>query len=186
MKLNHEKTIRNGRTRTTATRYINSKKLRMMAPGVHSRLLLSAQQIAELALVSVSHAYKIIADPDKYLTLQTRRLLEIQALGQIPGWEPGWKFDTLSQEILSPTGFRFHCIDLDNFALTQQLLRGWERIARDYEAQILEQKRHIEALEKRLSVPTKLRLYVNDQFKERRRLDVQAANSPDAFIVHGD
>lgn len=153
-------------------RYVQTKKLNLEAYGVPGRYL-TAKEISELGLVTLSHAYRIIADPDKHLSAQVKELLTIKVLGQVPGWTAGWRFDSAQQELISPDGHRLNCEDLENFSLAQQLLRHWETLARDNEAALHSQKERIQELENRLKLPAKLRLYVNDSLKERRRLDIQ-------------
>lgn len=136
--------------------------------------LLTAQEIAELGRVSLSHAYRIVKDPDQHLTATLRELLTIKALGQIPGWEPGWRFDAKQQQLISPEGKALHCRDLENYALAQQLISHWETIAHDNDKALIEQKKRIQELENRLSLPRGLRLYVNDSLKQRRSSKVQS------------
>lgn len=129
--------------------------------------LLTAKQIADLAHVSLSHAYRIVKDPDKHLTATVRELLVIKAIGQIPGWLVGWRFDALNQRIITPDGKTLHCMDLENYALAQQLLANYENVTEFSEKRIKE-------LEARLKLPRELRLYVNDTLKQRRTLTVQS------------
>jgi len=157
--------IKNGR------RYVQSKKLNLSAYGVPGRYL-TAKEISELGLVTLSHAYRIIADPDKHLSAQVKELLTIKVLGQVPGWNPGWRFDSAKQELISPDGKTLNCEDLENFAFAQQLLRHWEHLARDNKEALATQKARIQELENRLKLPRELRLYVNDSLKERRKLDI--------------
>ena len=152
-------------------RYVQSKKLNLESFGLPGRFL-TASEVSALGLVSRAHAYKIIADPDKYLSAQVKELLTIKVLGQIPGWQPGWRFDSASQSLITPDGKPVHCDDLENFSMVQQLLRQWETLARDKETELADQKRRIQELEARLKLPRELRLYVNDSLKERRKLNI--------------
>lgn len=144
---------------------------------------LTAKEVADLAKISLSHAYRIVKDPDKYLTGPIRELLTIKALGQIPGWEPGWRFNAKDQTLISPDDKALHCTDLENYALAQQLLTHWESIARDNEQAIAEQQQRIEELQNRLKLPRELRLYVNDSLKERRTLKIQSREHLKAVVA---
>jgi len=153
-------------------RYVQSKKLNLESFGLPGRFL-TASEVSALGLVSRAHAYKIIADPDKYLSAQVKELLTIKVLGQIPGWQPGWRFDSSQQRIHTPDGKSLSCDELENFAFVQQLLNLFEVDNRDQAQQLEQQKKRIEELENRLKLPPKLRLYVNDSLKERRKLDIK-------------
>ena len=50
-------------------------------------MLLTTKEIADLAKISLSHAYRILKDPTTRLTDTVRELLTIKALGQISGWK---------------------------------------------------------------------------------------------------
>ncbi|WP_261840906.1 phage protein [Aliamphritea ceti] len=128
-------------------------------------VFLTADQIVTLAGISKSHAYRIIKDPVKYLTGPLRELLCIKALGQVPGWPDGWRFDSENSHLISPDGKTLHHVDLENYALTQQLFRLLE-------GEAVISRRRIKELENRLSLPRELRVYVNDSLKERRVLKV--------------
>lgn len=153
-------------------RYVQQKKLNLTAYGVPGRFL-TAQEIQSMGLVSRAHAYKIINDPDKYLSSQVKELLTIKVLGQIPGWELGWRFDSANQALITPDGKSLNCAELENFSMVQQLLSHWETLARDNESQLATQKARIQELENRLKLPPELHLYVNDTLKQRRKLDIQ-------------
>lgn len=153
-------------------RYVKSKKLNLESIGLPGRFL-NAKEVSAMGLVTLAHAYKIIANPDKYLSVQVKELLTIKVLGQVPGWRPGWRFDSASQSLITPDGKTVHCDDLENFSMVQQLLRQWETLARDKETELADQKKRIQELENRLKLPRELRLYVNDSIKERRRIDLQ-------------
>ncbi len=152
-------------------RYVQTKKLNLEAYGIPGRYL-TAKEISELGLVTLSHAYRIIAAPDKHLSAQVKELLVIKVLGQIPGWQPGWRFDSAAERIYTPDGKSLTCAELENFAFAQQLLSLWEIENRDKTQQLEQQEIRIKELENRLKLPAKLRLYVNDSLKERRRLDI--------------
>ncbi|WP_299203287.1 DUF3653 domain-containing protein [uncultured Amphritea sp.] len=153
-------------------RYVQSKKLNLESLGLPGRYL-TASEVSDLGLVSRAHAYKIIADPERFLSAQVKELLIIKVLGQIPGWQPGWRFDSAQQRIHTPDGKSLSCEELENFAFVQQLLSLWEVENRDQAQQLERQKQRIEELENRLKLPPKLRLYVNDSLKQRRKLDIE-------------
>ncbi len=156
IKKNH---VNNGRIQNQ----LYAKKLHLCnGNGV---VFLTADQIVTLAGISKSHAYRIIKDPVKYLTGPIRELLCIKALGQIPGWPDGWRFDAEHSHLISPEGKTLHHIDLENYAFAQQLLRLLEG-----EAAV--SRRRIKELENRLALPRELRVYINDSLKERRVLKV--------------
>ena len=83
---------------------------------------MTAKEIITLTCIPTSHAYKIIKDPDKYLTGPIRKILCIKALVQIPGWSDGWRFVAEHSQLISPNGKTLHHVDLENYAFAQQLL----------------------------------------------------------------
>lgn len=148
-----------------AMKHLYAKKLHLQN-GMNV-VFLTADQITTLTGVSKSHAYRIIKDPVKYLTGPLYELLCIKALGQIPGWPTGWRFDAENSLMITPEGKTLHHVDLENYAFAQQLLRLLEG-----ETEI--SRRRIKELENRLSLPRELRLYINDSLKERRVIKIQS------------
>jgi len=129
----------------------------------HQGRYLDAEDLAQLACISIKHAYRLIADPSK-ITPTIHRLVTMQLLGSVPGWPPGWRI--VDGVLYGPNGRGVSLADVDNLQLQRQLLNHAQRDAERLSNEVYK-------LRKRAAVPRELRVYINDDPEPRRVIDIQ-------------
>lgn len=128
------------------------KRKKLRVTDGHRITFLTATDIHKLIGVTKSHAYRWIKDPST-LPKHQLELLQIKALGTIPGFDPGWYLTP--DGINSPSGRMICQNQLEQVEHILQFMFSTE--AREQEIEGM--KAQIEWLRKRLTTPPKLRKY---------------------------
>ncbi len=124
-----------------------ARNVKLQLTDGHRIKLLTAAELSELTGVTKSHAYRWIKDPST-LPDRMRDMLEMKALGKIPGFGPGWYFD--DNGIQGPRGEAFTEYELDNFGQAMTIVRNYDR-------DILKLRQQIDWLQQKLQTPPELR-----------------------------
>ncbi len=140
---------------------------RLLIGNDYTWLRIDAYTLADAARISVSHAYRLIDNPE-LMTDTVRELVEIKLLGLVPSWPPGWSFR--DGRLWSPNGVGYYPNDVESIGLERQLQQHTQK---DNERLQAELKR----ANKMLAAPRELRVYVNDEVKPRRVLKVGCKDS---------
>lgn len=132
----------------------------------HDFCRVDAYLLADLACISLKHAYRIINGESK-LTPTIQRLVCIQMLGTVPSWPPGWRFR--DGRLWSPNGVGYWPQCVENTGLERQLQQHTQKDNERLQAEVNRAR-------KQLATPRELRIYHNDEKKPRRVLTVGEAS----------
>lgn len=134
-----------------------NKKL-LISDGHQSRYI-DAHTLSEIAAISIKHAYRLIAHPEK-ITPTIQKLVQMQLLGTVPNWPSGWRFQ--DGKLYGPRGYAIEPHIAEEVAL-------FRCVERDYIREIKALKAQIAALQDELKKP---RLVIDNPKPARRVLRV--------------